>query len=136
MSAWSGASAVALRRRHVLDDRVEQLGHALAGLRRDAQHLLGGDAEHPLDLARDPVGLGRHEVDLVHHRDDREVVLEREVAVGERLRLDALRGVDEQHRALARGEAARHLVAEVDVPGRVDEVQHVVLPRRAARSAP
>jgi hypothetical protein len=45
--------------------------------------------------------VGRRQVDLVEHRDDREVVLERQVEVRERLRLDALRGVDEQDRALA-----------------------------------
>ena len=43
--------------------------------------------------------LRRRQVDLVEHRDDVQVVLEREVEVGERLRLDALRGVDQQHRA-------------------------------------
>ena len=73
------------------------------------------DAEHALDLPRDPVGVGRGEVDLVHRGDDREVVLEREVAVGEGLRLDPLRRVDEEEHAFARGEAARDLVAEVDV---------------------
>ena len=43
--------------------------------------------------------------------------LEREVEVGQRLRLDALRGVDEQDRALAGLERPRHLVGEVDVAG-------------------
>ena len=47
------------------------------------------------------------------------------VQVRERLRLDALRGVDEQHRALARGQRARHLVGEVDVTGRIDHAQRV-----------
>ena len=92
---------------------------------------LAVDAEHALDLPRDPVGVGRGEVDLVHGGDDREVVLEREVAVGEGLRLDALRRVDEEQRAFARGKAARHLVPEVDVPGRVDEAEDVVLPLEA-----
>ena len=50
--------------------------------------------------------LRRRQVDLVQHRDDVQVVLERQVEVGERLRLDALGGVDEQHGALAGGEAA------------------------------
>ena len=36
-----------------------------------------------------------------------------------------------EERALARGEAAGHLVAEVDVAGRVDQVEDVVLPREA-----
>ena len=44
-----------------------------------------------------------------------EVVVERQVDVGQRLRLDALRRVDDQQRALAGAERARHLVAEVDV---------------------
>ena len=67
------------------------------------------------------------QVDLVDDRDDLEVVVEREVGVGERLRLDALRGVDDQQRAFAGRERARHFVGEVDVAGRVDEVEDVVL---------
>ena len=64
---------------------------------------------------------------LLMHRDDLEVVVDREVGVGERLRLDALRRVDDQQRALAGGERARDLVGEVDVPGGVDQVEDVVL---------
>ena len=64
-----------------------------------------------------------------------QVVLERQVEVRERLRLDALRGIDEQDRAFARGERAADLVGEVDVAGGVDHVQRVrvavELPRHA-----
>ena len=55
-----------------------------------------------------------------------QVAVQRQVQVGQRLRLDALGGVDQQHRALARLQRARHLVGEVDVAGRVDQVQDVV----------
>src|SRR5262249_55536165 len=71
---------------------------------------------------------GLREVDLVERGDDREVGVERGITGGERLGLDPLTRVDEQDGALARGEAARHLVREVDVPRGVDEVQDVVLP--------
>ena len=81
-----------------------------------------------LDLVGAPVGFGGGQVDLVERGDDREVVLDRLVAVGERLRLDALRRVDEQDHALARGEAAADLVAEVDVARRVDQVDDVAVP--------
>ena len=81
-----------------------------------------------LDLASRLVRLRAGQVDLVDDRDDLEVVLDRQVGVGERLRLDALRRVDEQQRALARGERPRHLVGEVDVPRRVDQVEDVHLP--------
>src|SRR5262249_16560284 len=58
-------------------------------------------------------------------RQDGQVRVEREVDVGQGLRLDALRRVDDEERALAGGERARDLVVEVDVAGRVDEVQLV-----------
>ena len=71
--------------------------------------------------------LRARQVDLVDDRDDLEVVLDREIGVGERLRFDALRRVDQQQRAFARGQRSRHLVAEVHVPGRVDQVEDVLL---------
>ena len=40
------------------------------------------------------LGLGARQVDLVEDRDDREVILEGQVQVRERLGLDALRSVD------------------------------------------
>ena len=91
---------IAGRRRDRRDDRIEQLRHALAGLGRDAHDVVGGDAEDVLDLGGEAVGVGGREIDLVEHGDDRQVVLEGEVAVGERLRLDPLGGVDDQHDAL------------------------------------
>ncbi len=112
-----------------LHDRVEQLGHALAGLGRDAQDLVGRDAEHVLDLGGVALRVCCRQVDLVEGGDDLEVVLEGLVAVGERLGLDPLRGVDQQDHAFAGGEAAADLVAEVDVAGRVDQVEDVVLAR-------
>ncbi len=119
---------VADGRRDALDDRIEQVGHAFAGLGRHADDLVGRDAEDRLDLARVPVGVGRREVDLVQRGDDLEVVLQRQVAVGERLGLDALGGVDDEDDPLAGGEAAADLVAEVDVARRVDQVEDVALP--------
>ena len=56
-----------------------------------------------------------------------DALLDRRVAVRDRLRLHALRRVDDQQRALARRERARHLVGEVDVARRVDQVELVDL---------
>ena len=116
------------RRRDPLDDRVEHLLDADPGLRRDPQHARRVVAEQLRELERDAVGVGLRQVDLVHDRDDLEVVLDREVGVRERLRLDPLRRVDHEQRALARLQRARDLVGEVDVAGRVDQVQLVPLP--------
>ena len=87
----------------------------VAGLGRDAQHVVDAAAEEVDDLAGDLVGIGRRQVDLVQHGHDLEVVVDRQVRVGERLRLEALRRVDDEDGALAGRERARDLVAEVDV---------------------
>ena len=98
------------------------------------------EADHVLDLLLDPLRLGGRQVDLVEHRDDLVAGVERLVDVGEGLRLDPLAGVDDEQRALAGGERPRHLVGEVDVAGRVHEVEDVelaVLARYSSRpSAP
>ncbi len=53
--------------------------------------------------------------------------VDRRVGVGDGLGLHALRGVDQQDRPFAGGEAARDLVMEVDVAGGVDQVELVGL---------
>ena len=111
----SGALRVALGRRQPLDDGFQHRLDVVAGLGRDGDGVRGVDADHVLDLLLDPVGVGGRQVDLVQDRQDLEVVVERLVDVGERLRLHALAGVDDQHGAFAGGERARDFVGEVDV---------------------
>ncbi len=116
---------VALGRRDARDDRLEDLGHAGPVLGRSEDDLLARDRKDVLELVHDRLGVGRGQVDLVEDRDEGEVLAQREVDVGERLGLDALRGVDHEDRALAGLEAVADLVGEVDVAGRVDEVEPV-----------
>jgi hypothetical protein len=118
---------VALGRRQALDDGLQHLGHAGAGLGRDLQRARGVDADHVLDLLADAVGLGGRQIDLVEDRDDLVVDLDGLVDVGERLGLDALAGVDHQQRAFDGGERSVHLIGEVDVARRVDQVELVHL---------
>ena len=61
------------------------------------------------------VRVGGRQVDLVDDRHDFEALLDRGVAVGDALRLDALGGIDHQQRAIAGGERARDFVGEVHV---------------------
>ena len=56
---------------------------------------------------------------------DFDVLLGRRIAVRDCLRLDPLRRVDDQQRAFAGRERTRHLVGEVDMTRRVDQVQVV-----------
>ena len=127
MSARTALRSIGLGRRDAVDDRLEHLVDADAGLGGHQQRVGGVEADGLLDLLLDPVGARDRQIDLVEHRDDVEIVVERDVDVGERLRLDALRGVDDQERAFAGGQRPRHLVVEVDVAGRVDQVELIGL---------
>ncbi len=116
-----------LWRRDAGDDRFQHRLDVLPGLGADRDRLAGIDADHGLDLGLGALDVGRRQVDLVEHRHHFQALLDRRVAVGHRLRLDALRRVDHQQRAFARGQAARHFIGEVDVTGRVHQVELIGL---------
>ena len=118
---------VARRRRQAVHQRLQHALDVQAGLGADLHRVGGVQADHVLDLLLHPFRLGGRQVDLVEDRHDLVVGLDRLVDVGQRLRLHALAGVDHQQRALAGGQAAADLVGEVDVAGRVHQVQLVGL---------
>ncbi|MBG9887033.1 hypothetical protein ABE10_10920, partial [Bacillus toyonensis] len=118
-----GRVRVSGRTGDLLHEAIEQVldtGPRLAG---HTQHVLRSPPDEVRKLLRILLRLRRGQIDLVQDRDDREVVLQRQIEVRQRLRLDSLRRVHEEDRALAGGERARHLVGEVDVPRSVDHVQ-------------
>ena len=119
---------VAFRRRQAMDHRFEHLGDADALFRARQNGARSVEADDLLDLPPRLFGLGAGQIDLVDDGNDLEVVLDREIGVRERLRFDALRRIDEQQRALARGQRPRDFVREIDVPRRVDQVEDVGLP--------
>ncbi len=118
---------IALGRRQPLDDRLQHRLHVETRLGGNRDRVRGIEPDHVLDLLLDAVGVGGRQIDLVEHGQDLEVVVERLVDVGERLRLHALARVDDEDRALAGGEAARYLVGEVDVARRVHQVELIGL---------
>ncbi len=123
----SGASGSPLGRRQAGDDRLQHRVDIEAGLGGDLDRMRGVEPDHVLDLLLDLVRLGGGQVDLVEDRHDLVIVVERLVDIGERLRLDALARIDHEQRALAGRERAVHLIGEIDMPGRVDQVEHIVL---------
>ena len=63
---------------------------------------MGRHADDLLNLSLDPFGLGGWKVQLVEHRDQRQILLHGQVGVGQRLGLDPLGRIDEEQRAFAR----------------------------------
>ena len=123
-----GRVGIALGGWNPLDDRGQEVVDPDAGLGAGLDHLRGFDGEALLHLTEHLVHPGVHEIDLVDHRHDRQIQVDRRVGIGHRLGLDSLKGIDEQQRAFAAREAPGNLVVEVDVPRRVDQVELVQLP--------
>ncbi len=82
----------------------------------------GIDADDVFDLFFHPFGIGGRQVDLVDDGEDFEVAVDRQMDVGQSLRLDPLDGVDDEKGPFAGGERAGHFVGEIDVAGGVDQV--------------
>jgi len=119
---------VAARGRHAGDDQLQDLVDAHAGLGGAGNRVGRVDADHVLDLGLRVVRIGLRQIHLVEHRQHLDAEVQRRVAVGHRLRLDALRGIDHQQRAFAGRKRTGDFVREVHVARRVDEVEVVDLP--------
>ncbi len=115
------------RRRNGGDQAFQHLVDAHAALGAAGDGIGGVDADDVFDLGLDLVRVGLGQVHLVQHGHHFQPLLDGRVAVGYRLRLDALTGIHHQQRTFAGRQRAAHLVGEVHVAGGVDEVELVGL---------
>ena len=130
---------VDVRRRDVLDDRVEQRNHVhvvviglVAGVAVDRAgvddgevelRVVGAEIEHELEhLVDDLVRAGARTVDLVDDDHRLQAMLERVLEHETGLRHRALEGVDDEQAAVGHLQDALDLAAEVGVARRVDDV--------------
>ena len=72
---------IALRRRDPLDDGVKDLLHTITGLSRCTQAILRLAADKIHYLIGNDIDHGRLDIDLVKHRNDFEVMLDRKVKI-------------------------------------------------------
>ena len=100
---------------------------ALAGLARHTHGIIGRDRQVILDLGLNLVGMSRGQVDLVDGRHNVQIGVHGERRVGDGLRLDALRGVNDEHRALTGRQRARDLIGKVHVARRIDQIELIRL---------
>ena len=127
ISACKGASASPIGGGICLISRSSRSFTPRPVLALTSHGVAGLDADYFLDLLLDARRFGGRQIDLVQHRHHFQTLLDRGVAVGDALRLDALRGVDHQQRALTGRQRPRHLVGKVHVAGGVDEIERVGL---------
>ena len=119
--------AVALRGRKTLHNRLQHIGNTQTAFGGNRNRILRVNADHVLDVFLDPLGVCGGQVDLVQDRHDLVIGLDGLIDVGQRLRLDTLRGIDHQKRPFDRLHGPAHLIGKINVSGGVDQVEHIVL---------
>ena len=93
--------SVSFRRRKVVHDPFEDFFGADPLFCARADSVGSIQPNDVFDLGSDALGLGAGKIDLVDHRQNFQVVIQRHVDVRDGLRLDPLGGIDDQQRALA-----------------------------------
>ena len=116
-------TVVGFRGRDTVQDGLQHRFDPDSVSRAGQYHVFGVDAQQIHDLARHDIDPRVGQIDLVDDRDDGEVVLQGQVQIADRLRLDALYGVHDQERAFTGREAPGNLVGKIDVSGGIDQIQ-------------
>ena len=93
----------------------------------------GGHLQRRLDVVDELQRLHARPVVLVDERDERDPAGARDLKELERLRLDAARGVEQDHGAVGGGEHAQRVLGEVAVAGGVEQVEDDVAMLEAQR---
>ena len=123
-----------LRGRDFCDDRLEDLVDPRPLFGAHHQRLGGIEADHRLDFLEHFVDPRDGQIDLVDDGNHGKVAVDGRVGIGHGLRLDPLKRVDQQQGPFAGRQAPRHLVVEVDVPGRIDQVEFDIPGHRACNA--
>ena len=78
-------------------------------------------------LASRPIRFGGRQIDLIQNRNQFKIVLDSQVSVCQRLCFNALRSINDQQSALACGQRTGNFVRKINVSGRVDQIQNILL---------
>ena len=115
------------RRRNASDNRFQNVVDPNPLFRTCQNRRRSGNRQNVLQLLPGQSDIGVRQINLVDDRDNLQVLLHRQVQVGDGLGLDTLRGIDDEQGALARAQTARDFVGKVNVTGRINQVQLVGL---------
>ena len=84
-----------------------------------------------LDLLSDPIGVSPRQIDLVENGNDLQIIFQGQIHIGQGLGLNPLAGIHNKQCPLTGLQRAAHLIGEVDVAWRIDQVEDVALSIRS-----
>ena len=96
-----------------MNDSFENIVDAEAAFGADGKRVMRGNREHVFNLFFHKLDLCGREIDFVDYRENGEVVTRGEKRIGDRLRFNALRGIDDEERAFAGGQGAGNFIGKI-----------------------
>ena len=93
----------------------------------DQRSIVGLQADHILDLLLHPLRLRAWQIDFIDDREHVQIMIQSQVHVRQRLRLDSLGSIHHQHRSVAGRQRPAHLIIKIHMTGRIDQVQDILL---------
>ena len=113
---------------HLVHDGIQHRLYALARPGRYPQDFLRVAAQQVAHLVLDHLRLGAVHVNLVEHGDNLQSMVDGLVQVGNGLGLNTLRSIHHQKGPFAGSDGTRHLIREVHMAGRINQIEPVNLP--------
>ena len=113
--------------RNLLNNSVQYLFNAFAGLTRSTDNILAIAANQVDNLIFHLIGHGAGHINLIDYRDNLQVMVDGHIEIRDGLCLYTLCGIHHQQRTLAGSDRTAHLVRKVDVSRSVNQVQYVFL---------
>ena len=114
-----------LGRRNLADDLFQNRIHVFSRFGRNTRGIFCLDSNHIFDLGDHALRLGAWQVNLIDDRKNVQVMIQRQINVCKGLRLDSLRGIDHQDRAVTGGKAPGYFVIEVHMARCVNHIQNI-----------
>ncbi len=75
----------------------------------------------------DALRLGTRQVDLIDDREHIQIVIQRQIDIGQSLCFDALRRVYDQDRTITGSQATGNFIVEVHMSGRIDQIEDIFI---------
>ncbi len=126
-NAFSGASGSPWGRGSFSTMPAKHVFNADAGLCGNGNRRERIEPQIRIDLLAHPVNVGGRQIDLIDHRQQFQIVFQGQIEVGNRLRFDPLRRIDDDQRTFARHQRTPHFVRKINVARRIDQIQQIVL---------
>src|ERR1700747_2129624 len=108
-----------------MNNSFENIVDTDAALGADRERVVRVNGQNVFDLFLNEVDLRGGQIDFVDDRENGEIVSGGEKGVGDGLRFDPLRGVNNEQCAFARGERTGNFVGKIHVSRSVDQIQSI-----------